>query len=177
MLVYVPYADKLSFPSRWLRTRRDHERFLCLIEASAFLHQHQRQQGVTEEGTGFVLAELADYRLAYRLAQSVLEGTFHELSRTARDLWEALRRWVREQGSDWLQVHFTRRELRQVTGLMDHPLRSALTELVEMEYVQAVSGQNGRTYHYRLLVADEAPSSAVAGLMTPAELEQPLASA
>lgn len=175
LLVYIPYVCKLRFPSRWLRTRRDHERFLCLIEASAFLHQHQREQGVTEEGTGYVLADLADYRLAYRLAESVLEGTFHELSRTARDLWEVLRGWVRGQGGDLHQVLFTRRELRQVTGLMDHPLRSALAELAEMEYVQAVSGQNGKTYHYRLLVAEEAPSSAVAGLMTPAELERLLA--
>ncbi|MFA5504035.1 MAG: DNA primase [Vulcanimicrobiota bacterium] len=40
--VVIPYVDHLTFPTRWLRTRRDNERFLCLIEASAFLHQYQR---------------------------------------------------------------------------------------------------------------------------------------
>jgi DNA primase catalytic core len=40
--VVIPYVEHLTFPTRWLRTRRDNERFLCLIEASAFLHQYQR---------------------------------------------------------------------------------------------------------------------------------------
>ena len=31
-------------PRRWLRTRRDHARFLNLIEVSAFLHQYQRER-------------------------------------------------------------------------------------------------------------------------------------
>ena len=42
--VVIPFADKLSFPSSWMRTRRDHARFLNLIEVSAFLHQHQRER-------------------------------------------------------------------------------------------------------------------------------------
>ena len=41
--VVIPFADKLSFPTGWMRTRRDHARFLNLIEVSAFLHQHQRE--------------------------------------------------------------------------------------------------------------------------------------
>ena len=42
--VVIPFADRLSFPSSWMRTRRDHARFLNLIEVSAFLHQHQRER-------------------------------------------------------------------------------------------------------------------------------------
>ena len=42
--VVIPFADKLTFPSAWMRTRRDHARFLNLIEVSAFLHQHQRER-------------------------------------------------------------------------------------------------------------------------------------
>ncbi len=34
--VIIPYVDHIRFPHRWLRTRRDHKRFLCLIEAAAF---------------------------------------------------------------------------------------------------------------------------------------------
>ena len=43
--VVIPFADRLTFPSSWMRTRRDHARFLNLIEVSAFLHQHQRRGG------------------------------------------------------------------------------------------------------------------------------------
>ena len=43
--VVIPYVHLLRFPSRWLRTRRDHERFLCLIDVLAFLHQYQRKRG------------------------------------------------------------------------------------------------------------------------------------
>jgi len=85
--VIIPYVEQLSFPSRWLRTRRDHERFLCLIEAVAFLHQHQRAGGVQSVGERtfrWIEATVADYRRAYELAQDVLGATLHELSRDAR---------------------------------------------------------------------------------------------
>lgn len=145
----IPYIEHLEFPSHRLRTRRDHERFLCLIEVSAFLHQHQRQRGVTEDGTSYVLANLDDYALAYTLAREVLASSLHELTRNARELWHQLVDWV--AGSD---VHFSRKDLRDQFGLEDHRLRDALQELGEMEYVETVSGGNGRQYRYRLLVAN-----------------------
>ena len=43
-----PSPTGSRFPSSWMRTRRDHARFLNLIEVSAFLHQHQRER--TPEG-------------------------------------------------------------------------------------------------------------------------------
>ncbi len=84
--VYVPYAELISFPSKWLRTRRDHERFLCLVEVIAFLHQHQRAHGQTSDGKPSILANLDDYSLAYQLALDVLTSTLHELGREAQEL-------------------------------------------------------------------------------------------
>jgi hypothetical protein len=40
--VVIPYATLLTFPTSWLRTRRDNLRLLNLIEAVVFLHQFQR---------------------------------------------------------------------------------------------------------------------------------------
>jgi hypothetical protein len=173
VLVFVPYADRLIFPSKKLRNRRDHERFLCLIEASAFLHQHQRERGQTEDGDDFVLAHLDDYRLAYRLAREVLQITLHELTRGAQDVWQQIRSWVTtEAGGDPRDFLFTRRDLRQLTGAEDHQLRSALQELVDMEYLEVATGTNGRAYQYRLLVTTEAQAPAV--LLPPEELERRL---
>jgi hypothetical protein len=173
VLVFIPYVEHLSFPSRWLRTRRDNERFLCLIEVSAVLHQHQRKRGRTREGTPFVLATVEDYRIAYQLALEVLEITLHELSRDAQELWEFLLVWTREQSSQPTQVCFNRRKLRDSTKWQDHRLRSALAELVEMEYVTVLSGQNGKAYTYQLASVQPSPSP-LGGLTTPDELEERL---
>jgi hypothetical protein len=71
--VVIPYVRQITFPTRWLRTRRDHDRFLCLIEASAFLHQHQRSCSrlTRPDGTevSYIEATLDDYALAYELAR------------------------------------------------------------------------------------------------------------
>src|SRR5208283_1750828 len=60
MRVIVPFAEQLSFPSQWLRTRRDNERFLCLIEAITLLHQYQRQRGTSGQGKPYVVATVED---------------------------------------------------------------------------------------------------------------------
>ena len=173
VLIFVPYADQLIFPSKKLRNRRDHERFLSLIDASAFLHQHQRERGQTEDGDAFVLASLDDYRLAYRLAQQVLQVTLHELTRGAQDVWHRIRDWVNaEAGGSARDFLFTRRDLRQLTGGEDHQLRTALQELVDMEYLEVATGATGRAFQYRLLVTSEAEAPAV--LIAPDELERRL---
>lgn len=164
--VGIPFVELLGFPSHRLRTRRDHERFLCLIEASAFLHQHQRERGVTEDGTTYVLASVDDYALAYTLAREVLASSLHELSHASRELWMQLRKWVTELGPDFT---FTRKDVRDALGLEDHRVRDGLADLVEMEYLETVSGGNGKQYRYRLLVHDQA--GVRVPLLTPAELE------
>lgn len=171
--VFIPYVQHIRFPTLWLRTRRDNERMLCLIEALALLHQHQREKGVTEDGTTYVLANLEDYRQAYVLTRKVLEQTLHELTPSARDLWVLAREYVRERSRETPQdVVFTRRELRLRSSLMEHAVRAALSELVEMEYAQIVSGCNGKTMFYRLTVLEEEGLSALSSLTPPDELER-----
>jgi hypothetical protein len=41
--VVNPYAEQLTFLDDRTRTRRDHAKYLTLIDAIALLHQHQRQ--------------------------------------------------------------------------------------------------------------------------------------
>lgn len=173
VLVYIPYADLLSFPSRWLRTRRDNERFLCLVEAITFLHQHQREGGLTEDGSSYVLANLEDYELAYGLAKDVLASTLHELSREAQELWEQLKAWVLEQAQTSTDFTFTRRDVRQLTSGEDYRLRLALTELTEMEYLESLNTGQGRTIRYRLQVnGDSRIPPSLRELTTPEELRR-----
>ena len=85
--VVIPYVDLLSFPSQWLRTRRDHERFLCLIEASAFLHQHQRTRKEYGE-VPYIEATLeglsSGLRAGQGRAQGYLARTLHSGQRASR---------------------------------------------------------------------------------------------
>lgn len=181
--VVIPYVQRLSFPSRWLRTRRDNERFLSLIEAAAFLHQHQRESvWLEDEETGekarFVRANLEDYRLAFELAQEVLRATFHELSRDGQELWEAILAFLggRHPGNRMHQQPFNRRELRDHCQWQDRRLRQTLEELVEMEYLMVLSGSQGRTFQYTLHPGfEEKGFNPVLELTTPEELERDLA--
>ncbi len=167
--VVIPYVDLLSFPSRWLRTRRDNERFLCLIEASAFLHQHQRAKKTVSGPDGdevpYIEATLDDYRLAYELAKDVLRDTLHELSTPARELLE-----VAQQ----LEPGFTRRQLREKTQWPQRRLHDTLEELVDMEYVTVTAGSNGRAYRYSVVLDEGEAPSPIKSLTHPDELAKKL---
>jgi DNA primase catalytic core len=169
--VFVPFAPLLSFPVRWLRTRRDHERFLSLIDTIAFLHQHQREGGVVErdgQPVRFIRASIGDYRLAYQLAKDVIWSTLHELTHDGRELLETVRTMT---GGDTKGV-FTRRDIRNFSDWQDYRLRTALQELVEMEYVGLLTGGQGRTCQYRLVSASDDKPLSLHDLTTPEELER-----
>ena len=171
--VFIPYVKYLTFPTRWIRARRDHERFLSLIEASTLVHQFQRKSGEFEDGGRYFLATLEDYRVAYKLSKEILNATFHELTRDARELWEQILFMARELPSG---KEFTRKKLRNFTGWQQHRLRDALRELVEMEYVNVLSGQQGSAYNYQVNepdnVSGQAPASS--SLLTPEQLAERL---
>jgi DNA-binding transcriptional ArsR family regulator len=165
--VVIPFADKLSFPSSWMRTRRDHARFLNLIEVAAFLHQRQRER----TSAGAIVASLADYAAAYGLAGDVLRETLSDLKRPLR---EALQR-VQElaaTGDDSV----SRREIREALAVPDSTVRRWLAELVELEYLGvAEEGRQGagKTTRYRLV--ERGPrADVVLGLLTPEQLRAAL---
>jgi DNA primase len=162
--VVIPFADKLSFPSSWLRTRRDYARFLNLIGVSAFLYQHQR-----ERRAGAIVAALADYAVAYGLAGEVLRETLTDVKRPLREAYQRIQGLARE-GS------VTRREIREALGVPDSTVRRWLAELVELEYLGvAEEGRQGagKTTRYRFL--ERGPcSDVVLGLLSPEELRAAL---
>ena len=166
--VVIPFADRLSFPSSWMRTRRDHARFLNLIEVSAFLHQHQREK--SREGA--IVASLADYEVAYALAGEVLRETLTDVKKPLREALERIQ-GLAGQGEGSL----SRRDIREALGVPDSTVRRWLSELVELEYLAiAEEGRQGagKTTRYRL--AQRGPrAEAVLGLLSPEKLRAALA--
>ena len=157
LAVVNPFAESLTFASDRVRLRRDHVKYLALIDAIALLHQHQRKVGVVEvDGASVEYIEVtqADIALANRLAHAVLGRSLDELPPQTRRVLAALDGWVTQQiaGSDTPRgdVRFTRRTVRGVLGLSDTQLRVHLDRLVQLEYVRLHSGQNGSLYTYSL---------------------------
>jgi DNA primase len=161
--VVIPFADKLSFPSSWLRTRRDYARFLNLIEVSAFLHQHRR-----ERRGGAVVATTADYAVAYALAAEVLADTLSDLRKPLREALERLRELsTKGEGS------VSRREIREALAMPDSTVRRWLQDLVDLEYLaQVETGAKGagKTSRYRLVALET--QRMPLGLLRPEDLEE-----
>lgn len=175
--VVIPYAEALTFPDRYLRTRRDHERFLCLIEAVAFLHQFQRERGtafVDGQDVPFIKATVEDYAIAYKLALRVLWVSLDELSRWGRELVDSCREQFEEARADNpdmapTAVNWTRRQLREFLGWPDKRLRACLDELVSLEYLRILGGGKGKTFIY-CLNPDFSHNPRALGLLTPEAL-------
>jgi DNA primase len=158
--VVIPDTESIAFPDTATRHRRDHQKLLSLICASALLHQRQRTVGTVEVGersVRYVEASHDDVAVAVRLAERVLTRGGDDLAPQTRRLLTAAQTHVaaraESDATDVDAVSFTRRELRESLGWSEHQVRIGLARLVALEYLVAVPGGSGRQHRY--LLADE----------------------
>ena len=64
LAILNPFAPALTFATARTRNRRDHEKYLTLIDAIALLHQHQREARTLPSGQRFIEVTLDDIALA-----------------------------------------------------------------------------------------------------------------
>lgn len=157
LAVVNPFAESLTFASDRVRLRRDHVKYLALIDAIALLHQHQRlAQTIEVDGAAVEYIEVtqADIALANRLAHAVLGRSLDELPPQTRRVLAALDAWVSAQaatqGIDRCGVRFTRRTVRGHLGLSDTQLRVHVDRLVTLDYIAVHGGKQGQQYAYSL---------------------------
>jgi hypothetical protein len=155
--VLNPYARFLTFPDQTTRLRRDHEKYLTLIDAIAFLHQHQRPIKTArrdEQVIEYIEATLADIDLANRIAHDVLGRSLDELPPQTRRLLKLIDGHVdaesQRQGVKRTDVRFTRRALREAIAWGDTQLRLHLDRLVDLEYILAHREGPGGKFVYEL---------------------------
>jgi Mn-dependent DtxR family transcriptional regulator len=159
--VVIPFADQLTFPASWMRTRRDNARFLNLIEVSAFLHQHQRPRR-----DGVIVASVADYEIAYDLASQLLTETLSDVKKSLRDAYTRIRDLSLKR-----EEPVSRREIREALQVPDSTVRRWLAELVELEYLTVTDqGQRGAGKTTRYRVIDREPEDGVVGLLRPDQI-------
>jgi len=160
--VRSPYSPRLTFPNEAMRTRRDQEKYLTLIESITLLHQHQRQtlsDVVDGEREEYVEATLEDIALANRLASEALGRTLDELPPQTRRLLLLIHEMVaaecRRRKIEQKAYRFTRRKIREHTGWGNTQLKLHLHRLEEMEYLLVHRGGRGQSFVYELLYDGE----------------------
>ena len=157
LAVVNPFAESLTFASDRVRLRRDHVKYLALIDAIALLHQQQRPVRTLDVNGAlveYIEVTRGDIALANRLAHAVLGRSLDELPPQTRRVLSALDGWVSAQatlqGIAHAGVRFCRRDVRGHLGLSDTQLRVHLDRLVTLDYVAAHVGKQGQQYAYSL---------------------------
>jgi DNA primase len=186
LTVVNPYAEQLSFHAQHARARRDHEKYLTLIDAIALLHQHQRpiRQAVCgERSIDYIEVTREDIEAAHAIAHEVLGRSLDELPPVTRKLLQAMSRYVAEraqaEGVTRDALRFTRRELREACGWGDTQLRLHLERLIELELLGSErSGPGGQLrYTLRHEAGEDASRTRLCGLIDPAVLMEPATTA
>ena len=156
--VVNPFAEQLTFLDDKTRTRRDHDKYLTLIEAIALLHQYQREIKTTSykgQSLQYIEATVDDIRVANQLANDVLGRSLDELPPQTRRLLNHINKTVddecKQNNITRSDYRFSRRDLREVTGWGNTQLTVHLKRLEELEYVLVHRGQRGQQYVYELI--------------------------
>ena len=173
--VIIPYADKITFPDKWVRVRRDQERFLSLIEASAFLHQYQRPIKSCELGE-YIEATIDDYAIAYDLSRDILQSSLSDLSKMASNVYHTIKTNIEAMALDEKlsveRVSFTQKDVRGWTSLSLQIVKRAMKELFQLEYINGSSNGSGSRFKYSL--GSDAVLPSLKGLLSPDDLSKKL---
>jgi hypothetical protein len=158
LAVRNPYADQLTVPDERTRLRRDHEKYLTLIDTIALLHQHQRVlRTAQQEGQSidYIEVTLGDIEIANRLAHEALGRSLDELSPQTRRLLELVTGMVEKhcvaQAITRSDYRFSRRDVREATRWSDFQVKQHMHKLEELEYVLVHRGGRGQSFVYELL--------------------------
>lgn len=161
LVVLNPFAPHLDFPTQPLEMRREHEKYLSLIDAITLLHQHQRRRMtavINGREVECVEAAIEDVEEANRLMTEILGTGRDELSKPSRELLGHVRRMVEERAKAGTlspaAIRFNRRDIREFTGWSDSQIKAHIGQLEDLEYLLVSKGERGRTYRYELAYED-----------------------
>ena len=162
-----PYAPQLTFVDARTRARRDHEKYLTLIDTVALLHQHQRERKTVTRGAQsltYLEVTREDIAIANRLAAAVLGRSLDELPPQTRRFLGLLDAWItRTCPTHRHEFRFLARDAREAIGLGATQVKLHLHRLVELEYVLVHRAPRGQGVSYELVytAADHTAESTI----------------
>ena len=155
--VVIEHLKDQGFPDAMTRTRRDHMKFLTLIQAVTLLHQHQRGIKTSDEDgqrLEYIEATEDDVKLAWELASQVLMRSLDDVPPQTRRLLLMIDKMVTRECQrlqiERLDYRFTRATVRQHTGWSDSQLKTHLHRLEDLEYLALHRGAPGQSFVYAL---------------------------
>lgn len=170
--VVIPYAESIEFPYKQVRHRRDQERFLNLICASAFLHQYQRDHNHTN-GIGYIEATLWDYEIACELMEPILLKTLNGYGEKPLELLKGVIEMVKvrseKERKQLNEIIFTRRDIEEYLGWSEKQVKDHIRKL-EDNAIKVINGGRGVECKYSLICAST-DELRVSGLLKREELE------
>jgi len=181
LAVINPYADQLTFLDDKTRTRRDHEKYLTLIDSIALLHQYQRAVKTiqhNDKNIDYVEVMLSDIATANRLAHDILGRTLDELPPQTRKLLKKIQTLVqgecKKQGVEQRDFRFSRKSIRDFTQWSDGQLKIHCKRLEDMEYLLVHRGGRGHSIEYELLYTGdiETDKAQMMGLLDVEQLKE-----
>jgi len=157
VMVANPFAKELRFADHATRTRRDHAKYLTLINTITLLHQHQRpvKEQMHRGGTvRYIEVTREDIAVADRLAAQVLARSMDELSPQTRGLLQVIDALVmeraRREGIDRTDVRFTQREVRERASIGLSQLKVHMRMLLDHEYLMGHRQGHAQRHVYEL---------------------------
>ena len=178
LAVVNPYADRLTFLADKTRTRRDHEKYLTLIDTLALLHQHQRPIKTLQAGGDvieYVEATVDDIAQANALTHEILGRSLDDLPPQTRRLLLLIDAMVGTQAKAQQlprsEIRFSRKTVREATGWSDFQVKTHMQKLTELEYLLPHRGGRGQCFEYELLYdGDGGLAPHLSGLLDPEKL-------
>ena len=148
--VRIPFVDSISLPQTNIATRRIFGYLVSMIKSVAVLRQYQKDRKHDADGTEYIEADEADYKIAYQLMKKVLSRTYSPLNQKSRDLLHILLDKTKPGSNTAIDAYrpFTNRDCQNWTGLSEATIRRRLGSLVWAGIVTV--DKSSKPYQYRV---------------------------
>lgn len=168
--VRIPFIDRISLPEGSIATRRAFRQVISMIESVALLRQYQK----TKENSGgfeYIDADQEDYRIAYRLINSVMSRMYAPLGQKSIELLNVVMEETKneEADADYKYQCFTNQDCQRWIGVSEATIKRRLSPLA-WEGIVTVDKDN-KPYRYRV-EKPELVKSVDVGLPHPDELAE-----
>jgi len=137
--VIIPYKSLINFPAIPVRVRRDRHKFLAMIEASAIVHQKQRQE-IVINNKRYIIATLFDYEIAKLLCTDIIADVIRNLNPKTEQIIEAAKE-ISEKSET-----FTYKDLMLKLDWAKSTISEWCKPAIEHGYFNVSEGGRGKPY-------------------------------